>query len=148
MCREGPELSINGSTKVSPSTTAARVIDPLLPYVPSSTIFFALSSVPPVLNWMLARVTEEAVTASRYAVYAVNGQGPIKKPTSIGTRIVTRIGPTMLFSAFVVGRSTMWTYYGSVLPSITPLILNWRLSSSMTLKAPYLTYRMVKAENK
>ena len=43
---DGPEVSLNGSPTVSPTTVAACVSDPFPPKLPFSTYFFALSQAP------------------------------------------------------------------------------------------------------
>ena len=45
----GPAVSLNGSPTVSPMMVASWAGEPLPPWVPSSTIFFALSHEPPEL---------------------------------------------------------------------------------------------------
>ena len=56
---DGPEVSLNGSPTVSPTTAALWGSDPLPPKCPSSMYFFALSHAPPALAIMIASRTPE-----------------------------------------------------------------------------------------
>src|SRR5690606_41902357 len=67
MLREGPEVSLNGSPTVSPTTVALCISDPFLRRTPSlstpsSTIFLALSHAPPAVDWQSAIITPVPVT--------------------------------------------------------------------------------------
>src|SRR6266542_564457 len=57
MFMEGPEVSLNGSPTVSPTTAALWASDPLPPRLPSSIYFLALSQAPPLLAMNSARKT-------------------------------------------------------------------------------------------
>ena len=50
----GPEVSLNGSPTVSPTTVALCTSPPFPPKLPSSTYFFALSHAPPALAIKIA----------------------------------------------------------------------------------------------
>ena len=54
MFNDGPEVSLNGSPTVSPTTVALWLSEPLPPKLPSSTYFLALSQVPPELAMKIA----------------------------------------------------------------------------------------------
>jgi hypothetical protein len=65
MCSDGPSVSLRGSPKVSPMTTAACIPVPLPTKRPSSTILLALSRATTLLNWVPVRVVDESVTLMR-----------------------------------------------------------------------------------
>ena len=50
MLMDGPEVSLNGSPTVSPTTAALCSGEPLPPWWPDSMYFFALSQAPPELD--------------------------------------------------------------------------------------------------
>ncbi len=83
--RLGPEVSLNGSPTVSPTTVALCTSLPLPPKFPSSTYFLALSHAPPALAMKIAS-TKPLLSP------------PISNPNTPGTPNTrpVRIGATML----------------------------------------------------
>ena len=61
----GPAVSLNGSPTVSPMTVASCAGEPLPPYAPSSTVFFALSHAPPELASRIAIRVPAAIAPAR-----------------------------------------------------------------------------------
>src|SRR3546814_17610602 len=55
MFMDGPEVSLNGSPTVSPTTAALCGSEPLPPWWPCSMYFFELSQAPPELAMKMAR---------------------------------------------------------------------------------------------
>ena len=77
----GPAVSLNGSPTVSPMIVASWAGEPLPPWLPSSTSFFALSQAPPELARNTAiRVPVPIAPARKPA----SGPTPRPKPTAIG----------------------------------------------------------------
>ena len=101
--KDGPDVSLNGSPTVSPTTAALCASVPFFPC--SSIIFLALSQAPPALDWKIAIKTPHVVTpASRppniSAPPIPNHFSP--KPTTTGTAIARSPGNTIsLIDAFV-----------------------------------------------
>ena len=58
---DGPEVSLNGSPTVSPTTAALWQSLPLPPKFPASICFLALSQAPPELDMKMARRKPVAV---------------------------------------------------------------------------------------
>ena len=61
----GPAVSLNGSPTVSPMIVASCAGEPLPPWAPSSTIFFALSQAPPELARKTAIRVPAAIAPAR-----------------------------------------------------------------------------------
>ena len=57
----GPDVSLNGSPTVSPTTAAEWESDPLPPMFPASIYFFALSQAPPALAIIIANKNPVAI---------------------------------------------------------------------------------------
>merc|ERR1719201_300018 len=98
MLRAGPDVSLNGSPTVSPTTHASYHVffigcasEPSAfltlerPFVPSfSQYFFALSQAPPALDIMIATMAPEPMPP---ASMPTRQRGPTKNPTNNGARI-------------------------------------------------------------
>src|SRR5660397_299043 len=63
---DGPEVSLNGSPTVSPTTAAAWLSEPLPPYLPVSMYFLALSHAPPAFAIMMANAGGACDNAKKY----------------------------------------------------------------------------------
>ena len=101
MLRDGPEVSLNGSPTVSPTTAALWASVPLRP--DSSIIFLALSHAPPALDWKIAIRTPHVVTPASNppSISALP-----KNPTSTGTTMANKPGSTIsLMDACVENRA-------------------------------------------
>ncbi|CAB5020296.1 unannotated protein [freshwater metagenome] len=61
----GPAVSLKGSPTVSPMTVASCAAEPLPPWLPSSTNFFALSQAPPEFDRKTAMSTPVAMVPAR-----------------------------------------------------------------------------------
>src|SRR5690606_23663565 len=117
MLSDGPDVSLNGSPTVSPTTAALWGSEPLkyfwpLITTPSSNIFLALSQAPPALDWKIAISTPEAVTP---ASSPPSISAPPRKPTATGESTATRPGRTISRMEALVDISTHLLY--SALPS-------------------------------
>merc|ERR1719258_209269 len=98
MLRAGPDVSLNGSPTVSPTTHASYHVffmgwasEPSAfltlerPFVPSfSQYFFALSRAPPALDIIIATMAPEPMPP---ASMPTRQRGPTRKPTKSGARI-------------------------------------------------------------
>ena len=93
MLSEGPEVSLNGSPTVSPTTAALWASEPLPPKWPSSMYFLALSQAPPALAIMIAIMEPAAMEPISRPPSA---SAPITAPTTIGT--TTARSPGMIIS--------------------------------------------------
>src|SRR6056297_2059636 len=126
MFNEGPEVSLNGSPTVSPTTPALCGSEPL-PYstpsivTPSSIIFLALSHAPPALDWNKAiRTPAEVTPASNPPSICAPNVGsslmnPGTNPNSTGTTTAKVPGTTISRMEAEVEISTHFSY--SAFPS-------------------------------
>ena len=85
----GPDVSLNGSPTVSPTTAAECASDPLPPKLPASIYFFALSHAPPALAIIIANKNPEAIDPIRRPP---NASAPSIMPTAIGVMIESNPG--------------------------------------------------------
>ena len=92
MFSDGPEVSLNGSPTVSPTTVALWASEPLPPILPSSMYFFALSHAPPELAMKTAN-TKPA--PSPPTSNPSTPDTPKKMPTSTGTMIASSDGKSI-----------------------------------------------------
>ena len=143
---EGPDVSLNGSPTVSPTTVALWLAEPLPPKLPSSTYFLALSHAPPALAINTARTKpHERPPISRPSTPA----GPNKRPTTTGATIASIEGNNISCCAPLVEISTQRAYSGSALPSRIPFIsVNWRRTSSTIFCAARPTAFIVSPQNR
>src|SRR3989338_875149 len=89
MLRAGPEVSLNGSPTVSPTTAALCGSLPLPPRLPDSLYFFALSHAPPLLDIdMPSKIELTSEPASR----PPSASRPRSNPTSTGEQIARSPG--------------------------------------------------------
>ena len=113
----GPAVSLNGSPTVSPMTVAAWASEPLPPWWPSSTSFFALSQAPPELAKKTAINVPVAMAPARYPASA---EGPRPNPTAIGAQMASSPGVASSRSESLVQMSTTLPYSGLPVPSQIP----------------------------
>ena len=116
---DGPEVSLNGSPTVSPTTAALWGSEPLPPKWPSSIHFLALSQAPPLLAIINANSTPLTVAPASMPPKAM---GPRPKPTATGANTANRPGRIISRSAAAVLISTQRRVSGLALPSIKPSI--------------------------
>ena len=123
----GPAVSLNGSPTVSPMIVASWAEDPLPPWLPSSTIFLALSQAPPELARKTAIRVPVPIAPARKPARAVT---PRPKPTAIGASTARMPGVISSRSESLVTMSTTLPYSGRPVPSMIPGISrNWRRTS-------------------
>ena len=145
MATPGPEVSLNGSPTVSPTTAALWVSErfgwPGMPPVSMSS--FALSHDPPAFAM---NSDMDAPTASAPARVPARDAGPSTKPMSTGPSTATQPGKIIWVSAAEVAMSTMALGSGSAVPSRRPgMVSNCRLISSTMAPAAVPTASMVEA---
>ena len=99
--REGPEVSLNGSPTVSPTTAALWASDPFLPS--DSIIFLALSQAPPAFDWKIAISIPQVVTPANSPPSI---SAPPKNPIVTGTNMANRPGITISLMEALVDIST------------------------------------------
>ena len=151
MFMDGPEVSLNGSPTVSPTTQASWTGEPLPPWCPSSTYFLALSHAPPAFDIMSAMRIQPRSAPMRQPVRAMAPVSPppiaLKpNPTTIGVPTARMAGRIMRLVAAAVAMSTHLSESGSTpsLPSRSPGIsLNWRRISVIISNAASPTAVMV-----
>ena len=102
MFNAGPDVSLNGSPTVSPTTTAACWSVPLPPWCPASTYFLALSQAPPAFAIMMARRKPVAMAPISSPPSA---SAPRTAPTAAGATMainpgntISRMAPRVLIS--------------------------------------------------
>merc|ERR1719163_2214365 len=138
MLRAGPDVSLNGSPTVSPTTQAsyqvffmgwAKLPSAFLtlerPLVPSfSQYFFALSQAPPAFDIIMATMAPEPMPP---ASMPTKHLGPTKKPTNRGAKIAYAPGAIisrtedlveMATHLFESGMTSMWGGIGSPFDAI------------------------------
>merc|ERR1719201_127156 len=117
MLRAGPDVSLNGSPTVSPTTHAsyhvffmgcASETSAFLtlerPFVPSfSQYFFALSQAPPALDIMIATIAPLPMPP---ASMPTRQRGPTRKPTNNGARIAYAPGAIISLTLDLVEMAT------------------------------------------
>ena len=92
MLRLGPDVSLNGSPTVSPTTVALCTSPPLPPKLPSSTYFLALSHAPPALAMNMASTNPQlSPPVSRPSIHGT----PKIRPVSNGATIANNDGTTI-----------------------------------------------------
>ena len=96
---EGPEVSLNGSPTVSPTTLALCAAEPFPPSLPPSIYFLALSQEPPALAIITAKTKPETTAPAKRPISASN---PINIPTTTGEIIASKEGSTISFCAALV----------------------------------------------
>src|SRR3989344_3644635 len=97
--RLGPEVSLNGSPTVSPTTAALWVSEPLPPKLPLSIYFFALSQAPPALAIITANKNPVKVEPANSPAKVL---GPRNKPTATGVITASNPGAIIFFRAAAV----------------------------------------------
>ncbi len=144
----GPDVSLNGSPTVSPTTAALCGSLPFPPCSPPSIAFFALSHAPPAFAMNSAIITPVTVApASR----PPSARTPKNFPTITGSSTDATPGTIISFSAAAVEISTQRAESGFTpsLPSSRPGISrNWRRTSSTMPWAARPTAVMVWAPTK
>lgn len=100
---DGPDVSLNGSPTVSPTTAALCASLPFPPCVPSSMYFFALSHAPPALDIKIAIMTP---VTSAPASSPPSAAGPNRIPTANGDNTAMIPGTNISFNAAVVEIAT------------------------------------------
>ena len=100
---DGPEVSLNGSPTVSPTTAALCASLPFPPCVPSSMYFLALSQAPPALDMKIAIITP---VTSAPASNPPSAAGPNRIPTANGDITAIIPGTNISFNAAVVDIAT------------------------------------------
>lgn len=96
MFSEGPDVSLNGSPTVSPTTAALCASDPFPPCCPVSINFFALSQAPPAFAMKIAR--RNPVDNPPTSKPILPGTPKIR-PTIIGINIASKDGSIISFCA-------------------------------------------------
>mmetsp|Transcript_23860 Transcript_23860/g.49655 ORF Transcript_23860/g.49655 Transcript_23860/m.49655 type:complete len:274 (+) Transcript_23860:277-1098(+) len=144
MLRAGPEVSLNGSPTVSPTTQALWVSVPLPPQAPSISMYFLeLSQAPPALLIMMAIIMPEAIAPPSMPTRHL---GPTRKPMTRGERTAQRPGRIISSTELWVEMATHLSESASALPSMRPGIsANWRRTSMMMAPAAFWTESMVRA---
>jgi len=104
MLSAGPEVSLNGSPTVSPTTAALWVSLPLPPRFPASIYFLALSQAPPELAMNIA--IKKPVTMAP-AKTPPKAAGPKVKPMMTGTMTARIPGIIISLRAELVTISTV-----------------------------------------
>ena len=142
----GPAVSLNGSPTVSPMIVASWASDPLPPWLPSSTSFFALSHAPPELARNTAISVPVPIAPARKPA---SGPTPRPKPTATGASTARMPGVTSSRSESLVTMSTTLPYSGRPVPSMIPGISrNWRRTSNTTAPAARPTALIARPENR
>ena len=142
----GPAVSLNGSPTVSPITAAACAGEFLPPWLPSSTIFFALSHAPPVFDKNTASSTPVAIAPARKPA---SGPTPSPKPTATGAEAASRPGVASSRSESRVQMSTTLPYSGRAAPVMIPgWERNWRRTSCTIAPAARVTASISRPENR
>mmetsp|Transcript_10227 Transcript_10227/g.12202 ORF Transcript_10227/g.12202 Transcript_10227/m.12202 type:complete len:259 (-) Transcript_10227:1517-2293(-) len=147
MLSDGPEVSLNGSPTVSPTTTAlySSVFFGCLVSgcnMPLPTYFLALSQAPPALDIMTARRNPEEIDP---ASSPSKHLGPIMRPTTIGINMARSPGMTISLTDSVVQMSThFWESRGVLCSHFS---LSWDRHSYMIASAALPTESMVRAAN-
>ena len=98
----GPEVSLNGSPTVSPTTAALCGSEPLPPWWPASMYFLALSQAPPALAMKMARQKPVTSEPARKPPSASTSM----KPMTRGTTMASAPGMSISRSAAAVEMST------------------------------------------
>lgn len=99
----GPDVSLNGSPTVSPTTAALWQSLPFPPWEPLSMYFFALSHAPPELAIMMASTKPVTVFPARSPATPLT---PRIRPTTTGTITAIRAGAIIRLWADFVHMST------------------------------------------
>ena len=104
MFSDGPDVSLNGSPTVSPTTAALWASEPF-PFSPSrvSMYFFALSQAPPAFDINIA-INTPVTRAPAHSPPRVSG--PNAFPINNGTTIASAPGITISFRDALVEMST------------------------------------------
>src|SRR5690606_25028856 len=113
MFMAGPEVSLNGSPTVSPTTAALWGSEPLPPWAPASMYFLALSQAPPALAMKMARQKPTTSEPARKPPRASTSM----KPMTSGITMARPPGTSISLSAAPVEMSTHLVYSGST-PSL------------------------------
>ena len=101
--RAGPDVSLNGSPTVSPTTAALCLSDPFpSPLYPASICFLALSHAPPALAIIIAINTPVTRDPANNPPRAATDQSP----TTTGTAIASIPGRIISFNEECVEIST------------------------------------------
>mmetsp|Transcript_10110 Transcript_10110/g.22189 ORF Transcript_10110/g.22189 Transcript_10110/m.22189 type:complete len:244 (-) Transcript_10110:1481-2212(-) len=147
MFKAGPDVSLNGSPTVSPTTQALCVSVPFPPLAPSiSMYFFELSQAPPALAIIIASIIPEAMAPPKRPV---KQRGPIKKPTVMGDNTAYNPGRIISSTEDCVEIATHLSESASAVPSRSPGIsANCRRTSMIMAPAAFCTDNIVKAANK
>src|SRR5690606_16434797 len=103
MLSEGPDVSLNGSPTVSPTTAALCASEPLPPCAPVSMYCFALSQAPPELEDDRAMTTPQTSEPARRPASAGT---PKRTPYTIGVPITRMPGAIILRRAAEVEIAT------------------------------------------
>lgn len=145
MFKLGPEVSLNGSPTVSPTTVARWTSLPLPPKFPSSTNFLALSHAPPAFAMKMASTKPED---NPPISNPMTPGTPNKSPVRMGAEIMTVAGPVLpLSDKFWVGwyvRAALAVRaeaYVAVVASDTTLHPGARVKRFFPLKA-FLHFRL------
>src|SRR5205809_2576899 len=106
----GPDVSLNGSPTVSPTTAALCGSEPLPPSAPPSMCFLALSHAPPALAMNSASITPVNVAPASMPPSAYS---PSSLPTTTGATTAVSPGTIISRKAARVAMSTQRPHAGS-----------------------------------
>ena len=105
MFSDGPDVSLNGSPTVSPTTPALCASEPFPPCLPVSMYFFALSHAPPAFDMKIAMPKPQTSVPQ---MSPMTPGTPRIRPTRIGTATASSEGMTISLSAESVEIATQF----------------------------------------
>ena len=106
MFSDGPDVSLNGSPTVSPTTPALWASEPLPPCLPVSMYFLALSQAPPAFDMKIAMPKPQTSVPQ---MSPMTPGTPRIRPTKIGTATARTEGMIISLSAESVEMATQFS---------------------------------------